>query len=97
MIPTGVAGTNLGSPWYRRAAFSGWKPSTSFAGSRRRTAASSSSWSGKGDWTRIPSMPASSFSSPTRRSSSSCEVSAGSRWSIDRMPTSWAASCLRRT
>src|SRR5438270_10180966 len=54
-----------------------------------------SSIPGIGSWGRIASTSSSAFSSRRSSSTSSPEVSAGSRWSSVRIPTSCAASCLR--
>ena len=53
--PSGVHGTSDGSPVARRPAFTGWKPSTSLAGSIVSMTRVASICLGSGSWTRMPS------------------------------------------
>ena len=55
MTPRGVQGTRPGWPLASRPTFSGWKPSTSLAGSTASTTVWVSMWVGRGSWTRMPS------------------------------------------
>ena len=54
MIPAGVQATKRGRFCTRRPTFSGWKPSTSLAGSTRRSTRAASTCGGSGSWTRMP-------------------------------------------
>ena len=76
--PRGVQGTKpVSSSSTSLATFSGWKPSTSLAGSISRTTAASSIWGGGGLCTSMPWTAGSTFNSRTIRSSSSWEASEG--------------------
>ena len=97
MQPDGVHGRSPGRPLASSPADTGVRPSTSLAGSISQVRPLPSIWPGVGSWSRIPDTRGSSLSSASRRSTSSCGVSAASRWSNPTIPTSLVAFCLPPT
>ena len=80
-----------------RPTFSGWKPSTSFAGSIRSSTSLKLSPAGSGDCTRIPSTRSSAFIRSTISSTSRwLDVAGIGSWN-DSMPASRHAAILLRT
>ena len=77
MQPSGVQGASAGSPADSRPAFTGWKPSTSFAGSIAAITFCASICGGSGSCTRMPCTAGSALRRPTSASSSASLVVAG--------------------
>src|ERR1043166_6071720 len=92
--PNGVAGMKHGSPSASRPAFSGWNPSTSFAGGIASSTASPWAGAASGSWTRMPCTAGSAPSWRTRRTTSSVLVPAGNCTRSTVMPASMQASCF---
>ena len=86
MQPSGVHGVSAGRPVASRPAFTGWKPSTSLAGSMLASTFWLSMCGGSGSCTRMPCTVGSPLSRPINVRSSASVVVAGRRWSNDRMP-----------
>src|SRR5512137_1083255 len=97
MIPVGVQGVNRGLPEKRRPRFSGWNPSTSFSGLTAAITRSASTCSGRGSWTRIPSISGSAFSRRTFSSTSAVVVSPASSIPTEPIPSRSHARCFMRT
>ena len=96
--PRGVQGTKpVGSSSASLATLTGWKPSTSLAGSMVRTISASSMCLGGGLWTRMPWMAGSALSCLTRAISSAWVVVAGSSCLTLWRPRSWHFLSLERT
>src|ERR1043166_1789909 len=92
--PNGVAGMKHGSPSASRPAFSGWNPSTSFAGGIASSTASPWAGAASGSWTRMPCTAGSAPSWRTRFTTSSVPVPAGNCTRSTVMPASTHASCF---
>ena len=100
MTPDGVQGARPGVCCTSRPTFSGWNPSTSFAGSiasKMRRSASSPIPAGSGDCTRMPSTSGSALKASTTRSASSNAADAGRRSSAVPIPSPSPWRILLRT
>ncbi len=97
MHPAGVHGRSPGRPFASSPAETGVSPSTSLPGSISHVRPLPSMCAGVGSWSRIPDTRGSPLSSARSASTSSCGVSAASRWSKPCMPTSCVAFCFPPT
>ena len=96
-IPAGVAGTGPGSSSHRRPTLTGWKPSTSLAGSTSSSRRRSGRPAGSGSCTRMPSTAGSAFRARRAAATSSAATEAGSSTVRPSIPTSRQARVLLAT
>ena len=95
MMPAGVQGTKRARFCTSRPTFSGWNPSTSFAGSTRSRTRVASTCGGSGSCTRMPWMSRLRlYSSTTAATSSVVAVAAIRRVSLSRPRCSHARVLL---
>ena len=100
MMPEGVPGTRAGRFCTSRPTLTGWKPSTSLAGSMASKTCCSASApipSGSGDCTRTASTASAALNRATIAMTSSRLASAGRRSRSARMPSASQARTLFRT
>ena len=99
MQPRAVHGTNraVRPRMSVRPTFSGWKPSTSFRGSKCSMTSSSSMWGGRGSWTSTPSIISSSHIDCTACRMVACEHVSSMYLTLDNMPMLSHASRFRST
>ena len=96
-IPRGVHGSGAGSLSTSLPRFVGCRPSASFAGSMRSSAAFSSRCFGSGNCTMYPVHSGLAFNSSMVSSSSAWLMSAGRSRRIELIPTFAQSACLPRT